>query len=67
LLDTGHPAIYEHVEETLVRQAFARCNGNQVKTANLLGVSRNVVRALLKRFGLLNSVTHSTEGELSKV
>ncbi|MDR1463188.1 MAG: sigma 54-interacting transcriptional regulator, partial [Azoarcus sp.] len=54
LFDTGHPAIYAHMEEILVRQAFARCNGNQVKTAALLGISRNVVRALLKRFGLLN-------------
>ncbi|MDR2091713.1 MAG: hypothetical protein LBP58_00090 [Azoarcus sp.] len=42
------------MEEILVRQAFARCNGNQIKTAALLGISRNVVRALLKRFGLLN-------------
>ncbi|MDR0716770.1 MAG: sigma-54 dependent transcriptional regulator [Azoarcus sp.] len=67
LLDTGHPAIYEHVEETLVRQAFARCNGNQVKTASLLGVSRNVVRALLKRFGLLNGAARPVESELSKI
>jgi len=54
LFDAAHPALHEHVEETLVREAFAHCNGNQVRTASLLGISRNVVRALLKRYGLLN-------------
>ncbi|MDR2689540.1 MAG: sigma-54 dependent transcriptional regulator [Azoarcus sp.] len=55
LLDSHHPALYEHIEEILVREAFAHCNGNQVKTASLLGISRNVVRAQLKRFGLLSA------------
>ncbi|MDR1662763.1 MAG: sigma-54 dependent transcriptional regulator [Azoarcus sp.] len=62
LFDAGYPAIYEHMEEMLVRQAFAYCNGNQVKTAALLGISRNVVRALLKRFGLLNGVGRQAIG-----
>jgi transcriptional regulator with PAS, ATPase and Fis domain len=61
LFDTGHPAIYEHVEEALIRQAFAWCNGNQVRTANLLGISRNVVRALLKRFGMLSNSAREPE------
>ena len=61
LFNTGHPAIFEHVEETLIRQAFSWSNGNQVKTAGLLGISRNVVRALLKRFGLLANVSREPE------
>ncbi|MDR3214175.1 MAG: sigma-54 dependent transcriptional regulator [Azoarcus sp.] len=53
LFAAARPDLYAHVEELLVREAFNHCHGNQVKTASLLGISRNVVRALLKRFGLL--------------
>ncbi|MDR1063020.1 MAG: sigma-54 dependent transcriptional regulator [Azoarcus sp.] len=64
LFDAGHPALHEHVEETLVREAFAHCNGNQVRTASLLGISRNVVRALLKRYGLLNGAGQEQREEV---
>ncbi|MDR1888937.1 MAG: sigma 54-interacting transcriptional regulator [Zoogloeaceae bacterium] len=53
LLDEAPPALYALVEEALVRRAFERCDGNQVRTARILGISRNVLRAQLKRFGLL--------------
>ena len=46
-------ALYEHVEEILVKTAFSHCAENQVHTARLLGISRNILRAQLKRFGLL--------------
>jgi sigma-54-specific transcriptional regulator len=36
-----------------VTTAFTHCAGNQVHTAKRLGVTRNIVRAQLKRFGLL--------------
>jgi sigma-54-specific transcriptional regulator len=55
LFDDGGPAIYEQVEEMLVGLAFDYCNNNQVQTARLLGISRNILRAQLKRFGLLSS------------
>ncbi len=55
LFQEGGPAIYEQVEEMLVSLAFEHCNNNQVQTARLLGVSRNILRAQLKRFGLLSS------------
>jgi sigma-54-specific transcriptional regulator len=54
LLNTDCSDVYEVVERLLVETAFAYCEGNQVRTAKRLGVSRNVVRAQLKRFGLLN-------------
>jgi DNA-binding NtrC family response regulator len=47
------------VERRLVEDAFRHCNGNQVRTAELLGISRNVVRTLLKRYGLLTETEAS--------
>lgn len=44
---------FDTVERLLVSEAFHGSGDNQVHTANLLGVSRNVVRTLLKRHGLL--------------
>ncbi len=54
LLESEADALYERVERLLVTTAFEHCSGNQVHTARRLGVSRNVVRAQLKRFGLLD-------------
>ena len=53
LLDSDRQSIYEEVERLLLTTAFEHCEGNQVRTAQRLGVSRNIVRAQLKRFGLL--------------
>jgi sigma-54-specific transcriptional regulator len=53
LLESERADVYEEVERLLVQTAFEHCAGNQVRTAKRLGVSRNVVRAQLKRFGLL--------------
>ena len=47
--------LFQHVEETLVRAAYSHCAENQVQTARLLGITRNTMRTLLKRFGLLSS------------
>ncbi len=47
--------LYDEVEGTLVAEAFRAAAGNQVHTATLLGISRNVVRTLLKKHGLLNA------------
>ena len=53
LFEQPRTGLYEHVEEVLVKTAFAHCAENQVRTARLLGISRNILRAQLKRFGLL--------------
>ena len=47
--------LHQQLEELTVRQAFTFCGNNQVQTAKLLGISRNVLRTLLKRFGLIHS------------
>jgi transcriptional regulator with PAS, ATPase and Fis domain len=41
------------IERRLVVEAYQYCHSNQVQTSELLGVSRNVVRTLLKRYGLI--------------
>jgi sigma-54 dependent transcriptional regulator len=63
LLDSDRPAVYEEVERLLVTTAFAYCAGNQVRTAQRLGISRNIVRAQLKRFGLLGQNDTAGSGE----
>jgi sigma-54 dependent transcriptional regulator len=53
LFDDGAPAAYDHVTSRLVRAALERCGGNQVQTARLLGISRNVLRSQLARLGVI--------------
>jgi sigma-54-specific transcriptional regulator len=49
----GGAGLFEKIEGEVVRAAFAHCNRNQVKTAQLLGVTRNVARHKLKHYGLI--------------
>jgi len=53
LLEEGQPELLDHVVATAVRQAFERCDGNQIRTATALGVTRNVVRTHLKNLKLI--------------
>lgn len=54
-MHAAQPDLFNQVEETLVKTAFELCGGNQVHTARQLGLSRNVLRTLLKRHGLLDA------------
>lgn len=45
--------VHAQVEDTLIRWVYCHCRYNQVHTANLLGLSRNVIRAHLIRLGEL--------------
>lgn len=47
------PDLYESLIETIIRTAYRYCKNNQVQTARLLGVSRNILRSQLKHFGLI--------------
>jgi DNA-binding NtrC family response regulator len=49
-------SLMRDVERRLVEDAYRHCGSNQVRTAELLGISRNAVRTLLKRHGLLSDV-----------
>lgn len=46
-------SLHEKVEDTLLRSAYRFCHCNQVHTASLLGLSRNITRARLIAIGEL--------------
>jgi len=43
--------LYDLFLNKIVLQTYEYCKNNQVQTARVLGISRNVLRALLKQFG----------------
>jgi sigma-54-specific transcriptional regulator len=53
LFERGENDLYESVNRKLVLQAYEHSRCNQVQTAKLLGISRNVLRTLLKQFGII--------------
>ena len=44
--------VIEQVEKELIGKALAQMNGNQVKTAKLLGISRAMLHERMEKFGL---------------
>ncbi len=54
LFEQNIPDLYEHIEETIFREAYRYCHGNQLQTGRLLNISRNIVRARLEKIGELN-------------
>lgn len=57
LFEQMSPNLYETIDETIIRSAFDYCENNQVQTAKLLGISRNVLRHKLSLYGMLNPPT----------
>jgi sigma-54-specific transcriptional regulator len=53
LIAAHTPDLFHTVEEALVQAAYRHSQNNQVKSARLLGITRNTLRTLLKRFGLI--------------
>ena len=53
LFDEQPGALHEKVDDALFRAAYRFCHHNQVHTANLLGLSRNVTRTRLINIGEL--------------
>ncbi|WP_200865921.1 sigma-54 interaction domain-containing protein [Marinobacter sp. EVN1] len=53
LFESGGESVLETVDQNAVVLAMTHADGNQVMAAKLLGVSRNVLRHRLKRYGLL--------------
>jgi len=51
LFDQELPDLFERIENVVLKTAYRHCSQNQLQTARLLGISRNVVRARLIRFG----------------
>ncbi len=57
LFSSPPPDLHARLEELIVTRAFSHAEQNQVRTAKLLGVSRNILRTLLKRYGLIRATT----------
>jgi DNA-binding NtrC family response regulator len=57
--ETPGGSLFRDIERRLVEDAYRHCGANQVRTAELLGISRNVFRTLLKRYGLLSEAEAS--------
>jgi transcriptional regulator with PAS, ATPase and Fis domain len=51
------PNLFDRLEKLIVQEAFRHAKHNQVHSAGILGVTRNVMRTLLKRHGLLKDTT----------
>ena len=65
LFEQEQTNLFEHIENLVLKTAYHYCSHNQQRTARLLGISRNVVRARLLRFGeiagSLRGSAHSRE------
>lgn len=53
LLSDGVENLHEQVNAALLQTAYEFCHHNQVHTAEVLGISRNIVRSRLMELGLL--------------
>jgi sigma-54 dependent transcriptional regulator len=60
LFEENQPHLYERIEQTVMRAAFRYCERNQLQTARLLGISRNIVRARLIQFGEIPGTLRSS-------
>ncbi len=53
LFDANTPDLYKRIDQTVLRVAYEYCERNQLRTARLLGISRNIVRDRLVRYRLV--------------
>jgi len=61
LFEQEQPNLYATIEATVMKAAYEFCDRNQLQTARLLGISRNVVRARLIQCGVLGSANPPVE------
>jgi sigma-54-specific transcriptional regulator len=61
LFDRNLPDLHARIEATLMRAAYGYCHRNQLQTARLLGVSRNIVRARLIQLGEIQGGSRGEE------
>ncbi|MGD0094498.1 MAG: sigma 54-interacting transcriptional regulator, partial [Planctomycetota bacterium] len=52
LLNSGKANLIEELERLLIGRALEKLNGNQLRTAKLLGITRNTLRSRIAKFGL---------------
>jgi len=56
LFTEDSPDLHALIEDTVIRTAYNFCHRNQVRTAKLLGISRNIVRSRLAQCGEIPTV-----------
>jgi sigma-54-specific transcriptional regulator len=66
LFEQNAPNLYDSLTEMIIRTAYRYCKNNQVQTARLLGVSRNILRSQLKYFGLIGHAEAVVEGKIAE-
>jgi aliphatic sulfonates family ABC transporter substrate-binding protein len=62
LFELSPPHLHELIDEAVMRSAYRFSGQNQLKTARLLGISRNVVRARLIQYGEVAGFLRSPSG-----
>ena len=55
LFNADQPNLYQRIDEAVLRVAYEYCERNQLRTARLLGISRNIVRDRLVRYRLVTT------------
>ncbi|QSA96507.1 sigma-54-dependent Fis family transcriptional regulator [Methylococcus sp. EFPC2] len=55
LFDAAPPKLFEIIEETVIRSAYEYCDRNQVQTARLLDISRNILRHRMATYEITRS------------
>jgi sigma-54-specific transcriptional regulator len=60
LFEDGRPNLYAEIDAAITRVAYEFCHRNQVQTAHLLGVSRNIIRAKLTQCGELPNIRQTS-------
>ncbi|MBM3117003.1 sigma-54 interaction domain-containing protein [Jeongeupia naejangsanensis] len=63
LFAAGQPGLYNELERLILNEAYRHSGYNQVRAAALLGISRNVLRTLLKRHGMLRDSEPAWRGD----
>lgn len=62
LCEHSPPKLFELIEETVICTALEFCEQNQVQTARLLDISRNVLRHRMMLYGMLPGVSGKKNG-----
>jgi len=57
LFEKPGESLFNELEHLIVEEAYRECGSNQVRSASMLGISRNVLRTLLKKHGMLGDST----------
>jgi len=61
LFEKEQPNLYATIEAAVMKAAYEFCDRNQLQTARLLGISRNIVRARLLQCGVLGGANAPLE------